>query len=222
MDWTAVFEPVWTASILPANATRWERVLEGIDGDLTARDPVGLIAAARSDVVSPLELLPYLAIERSVDEYSGLWAEARRREVVQSSFSYHKVKGTRHAIDKALSPLGYNLQVVEWFEPSITRTPYTFRIRIQVGDLDEWLASDRHTVIRVANYAKNLHTKLEIIEPIRRAGPGVVYIGGVTRTQRTILISQDLAPPTVLRPSGFVFVGGATTRRRTLFILPRT
>jgi hypothetical protein len=37
MWWTAVFLPVWTVSILPNNATPFEKVLDGIDGDIVAR-----------------------------------------------------------------------------------------------------------------------------------------------------------------------------------------
>lgn len=220
--WTAVFEPVWTASLLPSNTTTWQRVVEAVDADMVARDPVGLIAAARSDAEAPLQLLPYLAAERSVDEYTSDWSEARQRAVTAVSFGLHRVKGTRSALDAALRPLGYDVQVVEWFEPDPARPSDTFRIRVEIGTDEPWTNADYETLVRVANGAKNAHTLMERVEPVRRVGPGAVFVGGYARTTRTIRIQQDPPPPPEIRTSTIVFVGGALISRRTVRIPMRT
>src|SRR5690606_8054037 len=98
------------------NSTSWELAVEAVDADLVARDPVGLIAAARSVAEVPAPWLPYLAAERSVDEFTSAWPIERQRAVTAASFGMHQVKGTRPALVRALAPLGFDVSVIEWFE----------------------------------------------------------------------------------------------------------
>lgn len=220
MWWTAVFEPVWTVSILPSNSTAWERTIEAVDADLVARDPIRLVEYARSDIEVPDVWLPYLAEERSVDEFSSAWTEERRRAVTRGSFPLHQVKGTRPALDRALVPLGFSPQVTEWFETSPTRQPNTFRISVTIDEDRDWIFG-RSEIIRVANKAKNLHTKLEAIEARREVGPSMVYVGGYSRRIRTIRVGQ-LPKVELIRTNAMVFIGAVSTRRRTLRVGPRT
>lgn len=220
MWWTAVFEEVWTAAILPSNSTEWERVLDAVDADLVARDPVELIPDARSDANAPLEWLPYLAAERSVNEFSGTWPEAQQRAVTAGSFALHQRLGVRAAIDKAIAPFGYNVRVVEWFEVEPRRMPYTFRLRITIPDDEPWSASQRPPLIRIANGAKNAHTKLEAISLYRKAPPNGVYVGAVARRRRTMRVGQ-VPKPTTMRVTNHTFLGAFTWRRRTVRVLPR-
>ncbi len=221
MWWTAVFEEQWTASLPPpSSSTPWERALDAVDGDLAARDPVGLITAARSAKDVPLVWLPYLAADRSVDEFTSTWPEERQRAVVAGSFDFHKVKGARLSLDRALEPLGYTLSVTEWFEVEPYRDRYTFRIRVTIGDLEPWLISDRDTLTRVANGAKNLRSKLEAIEQVRNIRPANVYVGGVVVRRRKLTVGP-VPRPSNINIKGHVFVGAAQVRRRTLIIPPR-
>lgn len=221
MWWTAVFEEQWTVSLLPpSSSTPWERALDAVDGDLAARDPVGLIPAARSDKDVPLAWLPYLAAERSVDEFSGTWPEARQRAVVAGSFAVHQRKGVRRGLDLAMAQLGYQVRVREWFEPQVRRQPYTFRLEVNLG-LEPWMGENRSQLIRTANGAKNAHTKLEAIE-LRRQVPGAVYVGGIIRTRRVIRVGQLPKVTTLYPPDARMFVGAVLRRRRTLRIHQRT
>ncbi|TPK15166.1 phage tail protein I [Mesorhizobium sp. B2-5-9] len=219
MWWTATFEPIWTVSLLPGNSSGWEKVVEGVDGELVAGDPVGLVAASRSDTDAPLAWLPYLAAERSVDEFSGLWDEARQREVTRGSFRYHQVQGTRPALDRALTPLGYTIRVVEWFEAGIDR-PYTFRVKVTIGTTDEWLSTDHGRIVRLVNRAKNAHTKLEAIDAHRSAGRAAIYVGGVPTRRRTLRVGQ-IPRPSTIRIAGYAFVGASSVLRRTIRVHPR-
>jgi phage tail P2-like protein len=219
-DFTAVFEPVWTVSLLPDNSTAWERVLSDVDGQLVARDPLGLIGASRSSAESPLAWLPYLAVERSVDEFSGLWSEEQRRAIVAGSFAYHQVKGTRPALERALQPLDYAPQVVEWFERTPLRAAYTFTVRVELLDDRPWTPADRSTLVRLANGAKNAHTKLEEIEVVRRVGPSPVYVGGYARRRRTLLIRQETRI-LELSPLSTIYSAGVPRLRRALNVQAR-
>ena len=219
MTWRSTFDIAWTASLLPSNATPWERVIEAVDADLVARNPVVLIPLARSAADAPLELLPYLAAERSVDEFDGRWSEERQRAVTTGSFGYHRTQGTRPALERALNPLGYAVTVVEWFE-RVDAVPYTFTLSIRIGADQPYLASDAITLVRVVNRAKNAHTKLVALEPLREAPPAMIYVAGLPSLRRTIRVDQ-FPRLDEIRVSGFAFTGAALTRRRTLRINPR-
>lgn len=220
MDWSATYDPVWSVRYLPSNSTTWENVVDAADADLVARDPVGLVSASRNVADAPLEWLPYLAAERSVDEFSGNWSEVRQRGAVRGSFPLHQRKGTRRALELAMATIGYATSVREWFEPYVRRDPYTFRLEIDLG-IEPWLGENRSTLIRVANGSKNAHTKLEAIELSRRL-PGYVYVGGIIRTRRIIRVGQLPKVTTIFPPDARIFVGVALRRRRTLRIHQRT
>lgn len=217
--WRHVYEMRWTASLLPSNATRWERALEAVDADLVARTPVGLITASRSVMDCPLAWLPYLAAERSVDEFSSDWPEARQRAATEASLALHKVKGTRPSLDVALRPLGLSPQVAEWFETT-GRQANTFRVAIDIDRDRTWGAGDRSELIRVVNGAKNLHTKLEVLDLRRRARPAALYLGGLPTFARTLRIGQHVRP-NLHRQTSMVWVGATTIRHRTLRVGPR-
>lgn len=218
-NWTAVFEPVWTVTLLPANATAWERAVESADADLVARDPVDLVAASRFVAECPEPWLAYLAAERSVDEYSSAWPVQRRRAATAASFALHRVKGTRPALDRALRPLGYVSKTVEWFEVDPPRQPYTFRVSITIEQDRDWIGG-RGEIIRVANSSKNAHTKLEAIEVRRDVGPATAFIGGLPVRRRTMRVGhQPLLE--VLRRQSMTWIGAATIRRRTMRVGPR-
>lgn len=221
MWWTESYDVRWTQRLLPGAATAWEVLLDGIDGDIAARDPVGLVQASRSDQEAPLAWLPYLAIERSVDEFSSAWSGSQQRAVIAGSFRFHQVKGTRPALDRALAPLGYVLRTVEWFETSPQGAAYTFQIFITLGADIAWLGADRDQVIRVANNAKNAHTMLENLVLIRELPPGPVYVGGVMSRQRLLNIYQVPLQMT-LSAFGYAWIGGALQRIRSIAVHPRT
>lgn len=215
MTITATFEPAWTVSLLPPNRTPWEAAVEAVDADLVARDPGWLVASARSDLTCPLDYLPHLAAERSTTEFDSGWDEARQRAVVAGTFRYKKVMGTRPVLDRALAPLGYSIVVREWFESGAIGRPYTFSIRVKLGDADAWTEADRTRLIRVANRVKNAHTKLVYIGPARHIGPAPVYLGGLTRLRRTLRVRQVPRVDTLVM-TPHVFIGVQPRLRRTL------
>jgi phage tail P2-like protein len=216
MWWRSVFDPSWTISLQPGNATPWETAVNAVDGQLVARDPVALVAASRSPADCPVDWLPYLAAERSVDEFSSSWPEDRRRAVIADALPYHKVKGTRGALMRALAPLGYSIRVVEWFEADVYRPPYTFRIVATVAADIEWRASDRAALVRVANSAKNAHTLLAGVD-VARQHAGVMYIGAKAITRRRLVVGQ-VPKPLSMTQTSHVFVGVVQRRNRRLVI----
>lgn len=219
MWWQEVHRPEWLETLLPNSSTPFERVLEAVDADLVARAPIPLIPAARSPYQCPTSWLPYLASERSVDEFDSAWPETRQRAVIAGAMPYHLVKGTRPALDRALVPLGLSVRVREWFEASEQRRPNTFRIELDLG-AEPWTPAMRSTFVRTANSAKNLHTLLDGVETRRVVGPATVHVGAAVTRKRTIHVGQVPAPSLIHLPA-FGHFAVFQRRSRTLHVGPR-
>lgn len=82
----------------------------------------------------PAPLLPYLAWAFSVDRWDPAWSPATKRAVIAAAWWVHKRKGTIGAIRRVVEPLGYLIEVTEWFEEAPEATPGTFKLRIGVLD----------------------------------------------------------------------------------------
>ncbi len=80
----------------------------------------------------PVKLLPYLAWALSVDRWDESWPEATKRNVIASSFYVHQHKGTISALRRVVEPLGYLIEVKEWWE--LNEEPGTFRLVVGVLD----------------------------------------------------------------------------------------
>lgn len=123
----------------------------------------------------PAELLPWLAWAFSVDEWDTDWTEQEKRDVINASVEVHKHKGTIGAIDRALKPLGYLIEIVEWWEMTPPGIPYTFSIVL--GTDSKPITSDLYEKAEkiVLSY-KNLRSHLLALT-IKADVRGTVYAG---------------------------------------------
>ena len=123
----------------------------------------------------PANLLPWLAWAFSLDEWDTTWTEAEKREVIKQSIFIHKHKGTIGAIDRALKPLGYLIEVVEWFEMEPPGDPYTFAIVMGTGSkpVSEELYEKAERIILTY---KNLRSHLAALT-IKSDVSGTIYVG---------------------------------------------
>lgn len=80
----------------------------------------------------PVALLPYLAWARSVDRWDPAWPESVKRQIIKASWRIHKRKGTIGAIRRAVEPLGYLIEVREWWEETPPAERGTFKLRVGV------------------------------------------------------------------------------------------
>ncbi|WP_336369378.1 phage tail protein I [Rahnella perminowiae] len=78
----------------------------------------------------PARFLPYLAWALSVDRWDENWPVVTKRRVIQSAWFIHCHKGTIGAIRRVVEPLGYLINVTEWWETN--DEPGTFRLDIGV------------------------------------------------------------------------------------------
>jgi phage tail P2-like protein len=79
----------------------------------------------------PADVLPWLAFSLSVEPWRSDWSEARKRAAIAASIETHRVKGTIGAVRRALSTLGYEVDIDE-----TTGQAYTFRLEVDVEGRD--------------------------------------------------------------------------------------
>ena len=94
--------------LLPRNATQFEKAVS-----LAAAKGTELPAQLVSDVTDPwtcpAELLPFLALERSVDLWDPEWSEERKRWVIAEQARLHRLKTTEAGFRAHLSLVGADL-----------------------------------------------------------------------------------------------------------------
>lgn len=88
----------------------------------------------------PANLLPWLAWSFSVDRWDDKWPEATKRAVIRDAYFIHCHKGTIGAIRRVVEPLGYLIEVREWWQ--LSEEPGTFRI--VVGVLEQGITEEMY------------------------------------------------------------------------------
>lgn len=119
-------------SLLPPNA----KLLEQLAAEALAqieRVPVPIRDLLNPDRC-PVLLLPYLAWAFSVDRWDSEWSEATKRQVIKGSYFIHSRKGTIGALRRVVEPLGYLIEIVEWFKTVPEGVPGTFALKVGVLD----------------------------------------------------------------------------------------
>lgn len=119
------------SDLLPPNTTALERAAAEALAELE-RVPVPLRTLMSPDDC-PLHLLPYLAWALSVDRWDMAWSESARRGVVRAAYYVHARKGTLSALRRVVEPLGYLLEIDEWWQVNPEGPPGTFALRIGVN-----------------------------------------------------------------------------------------
>ncbi len=141
--------------LLPPNASELERLAAEALAQIE-RVPVPLRQLWNPDTC-PVELLPYLAWAFSVDRWSSAWPERAKRDAIKAAFFIHAHKGTIGALRRVVEPLGYLIEVREWWEEQPLGMPGTFRLLVGVLDTGiteemyqelTWLIDDAKPVSR--------------------------------------------------------------------------
>lgn len=117
-------------SLLPSNSTQLERALEAAFYERTI---VPLRTLYNADTC-PVHLLPHLAWAWSVDRWDPGWTEATKRAAIKASYYIHAHKGTIGALRRVVEPLGYLIEIVEWFNTVPEGPPGTFALKVGVLD----------------------------------------------------------------------------------------
>ena len=119
-------------SLLPPNASDLELAVEKVLSR-TEQIPV-TIDTLWDPETAPENTLPWLAWALSVDEWSSAWSVETKRRVIANSVELHRKKGTRGAINLALSGINIETEITEWFEQIPKGSPGTFDVAAFVSD----------------------------------------------------------------------------------------
>ena len=117
-------------SLLPLNSTPLERGIEATFAETTL---IPLRTLYNPDTC-PVHLLPHLAWAWSVDRWDPAWPEPVKRVAIKASFYIHKHKGTIGALRRVVEPLGYLIEVLEWWQTVPEGVPGTFALKVGVLD----------------------------------------------------------------------------------------
>ena len=153
------------SSQLPLNSTPLELAVEAANYENTL---IPLRSLYNADTC-PEHLLPYLASAWSVDRWNNNWTQEAKRTAIRSAYDVHARKGTIGALRRVVEPLGYLIDVVEWFDTVPEGEPGTFALEVGLNDSGiteelyeelAWLIDDARPVSRhMTNLALSLQTE---------------------------------------------------------------
>ncbi|WP_119739045.1 phage tail protein I [Pseudomonas sp. Larv2_ips] len=158
-------------SLLPLNSTQLERAMEATFFEKTI---IPLRTLYNADTC-PVHLLPHLAWAWSVDRWDYRWTEATKRAAIKASYYIHKHKGTIGALRRVVEPLGYLIEVIEWWQTVPLGVPGTFALKVSVLDtgITEEMYQELERLIDDAKPVSRHLTGLAISLEAR----GDIYIG---------------------------------------------
>lgn len=143
--------------LLPPNSTKFEMNFEAAFARVSNVEIN--IRSFNDPLNAPVEVLPWLAWERSVDVWNKSWSEAQKRQVIKTSLYTHSIKGTVESLEIALNSLGFPVHVQEWFNMVPLGKPYTFKLFIKTSE-DNVSITDYKELFKVVRAYKNLRSHL--------------------------------------------------------------
>ena len=118
--------------LLPGNSTPLERQAAVALAQIQ-RVPIPLRLLWNPDLC-PLAVLPYLAWSFSVDRWDSTWSEPTKRAAIRAAYYIHSRKGTAGALRRVVEPLGYLIEIIEWWQTAPNGEPGTFALKVGVLD----------------------------------------------------------------------------------------
>ena len=176
-------------SLLPSNQTKLEQALAQVSaGD---SELANVLRQMHSVDNCPASMLPWLAIQRSVDRWDPEWSEAIKRKMVKDSFEVHKRKGTVGALRRVVEPFAEIIDITEWHELEPMGPPGTFSMSLALFDsglTDTAIAE----LERMISDTKPLSRHLVGLS-ITYSPNGTYYIGaGVSSGDEVVISSPEL------------------------------
>lgn len=163
------------SDLLPPNATDAERALAETIARIS-NVPVVVREVWNPDTC-PSNVLPWLAWAFSVDDWDTNWTDEQKRQVIKQSVYTQRIKGTIGAVTRQLAALGYQIQILEWFQQEPKGTPYTFDIYITANQYP-LTQNDFQKIMQVIDTNKNLRSHLDhaqlIVKSVDNTITGIV------------------------------------------------
>lgn len=185
------------ARLLPSNSTELERFAADALAQIE-RVPVPLRDLWSPDTC-PVDLLPYLAWAFSVDRWSSAWPASAKRAAIRSAYFIHAHKGTIGALRRVVEPLGYLIEVREWWQEAPLGVPGTFRLL--VGVLDTGITEEMY---------QELTWLIDDAKPLSRHLIGLAIGLDLPGTEHIGIVLTDGSELTIYPPAARdIEVGGA-------------
>ena len=121
------------SQFLPDYASDHERrvaTLSFWDDAITAA--IEALSHEKDPATCRVDILPWLAWEASADFWDDDWSDEVKRAAIAAQWDIHRYKGTRFAVERALSIIGISGEIVEWWETNPQGEPGTFEITFNV------------------------------------------------------------------------------------------
>lgn len=186
--------------LLPLSSTQLERAIAVAMAEKTE---IPLRTLYNPDTC-PAHLLPWLAWTWSVDRWDSRWTEAVKRSAIRSAFYVHRYKGTIGALRRVVEPLGYLIEVMEWWQTVPRGVPGTFALK--VGVLDTGITDEMYQELeRLIDDAKPVSRLLTGLA-ISLETTGQLYVGACITDGDVI----DIYPPMQgdIEVTGYIRQGG--------------
>lgn len=199
-------------SLLPLSSTQLERAIEAA---MVEKTEIPLRTLYNPDTC-PAHLLPWLAWTWSVDRWDTRWTEAVKRSAIRSAFYVHAHKGTIGALRRVVEPLGYLIEVLEWWEMKPKGIPGTFALK--VGVLDTGITEEAYLELeRLIDDAKPVSRHMTGLA-ISLETQGAINIGVAVYEGDVI----DVYPPVQrdIEVTGYISVAGREHSIDTLDVYP--
>lgn len=154
------------------------------------------------------QLIDYLAVQMHVDEYDDTETLDVKRQQVKQSFLLHRLKGTKYAVQKAVSTVYQSAKVEEW--PEYSGEPYHFRVTGITAPMNETKAINK--LVRLINAYKNTRSWLDYVQFNRLYRQTFLFGGNVNLVRKTT-ITFDLKQMLIAQKDIY-FAGAVGTFRR--------
>lgn len=117
-----------------------------------------------------------LAWAFSVDRWDENWPEATKRDVIRNAWFIHAHKGTIGAVRRVVEPLGYLINVTEWWQTNDPAGTFRTDIGVLETGITEEMYYEMERLIADAKPASRHLIGLNIIQDV----PGYLYTGALS------------------------------------------
>lgn len=165
-------------SLLPPNATPAERALEDA---MLSRIDLAAVGTQWNPATCAPEVLPFLGWGLAISHWDSAWTVEQKRVAVASAIPFHKIKGTRAAVEQVLARFHPLLTVTEARQANPPRAPHTFEVRapaLEIG-ADFLTAETAEAIIRDVAAAKPLRSHFDFVQTLEAEAALYMAAGGM-------------------------------------------
>lgn len=152
-------------TLLPPNATAGMRAIEAA---MRADIDYSAVATELDPATCKAEVLPFLAWGLAISHWDTDWTVAEKRAAVAKAVAFHKIKGSRAAVEQVLARFHPLLTVLEWWETSPRGRPHSFQIRADASEVPvDFLTPEvADAIIQDVANAKPLRSHFDFVQTL--------------------------------------------------------